>query len=1282
MTVSALRCASRGVVSLTLAASAALVALGGAPTSATAAEPGPGSDTRTFDRLHDFTLPRSGELDGRPLRVQPDRYAAFDVDVDQLAAALPGSTGTSRITLPGPSGTRHTFVVAEDSVMQAGLQKAHPDIRTYAGHELGTADGAARSIRLDVSPLGVHASVRGEGGEGTWYLDPVVDAIGTTEHLSYRASALPAGQGLEEAPLTDALDGAVSSADLRQAARAARTAPDALVTRRTFRLALVTDPAYADYFGTDGQPASSDVVLAEKVILMNRVNQIYNDDFAIHLVLVDGTDQLDFATTEEATGADGPCGVDACYDPDDLDPDTGGCSSGLLTRNQFVIGQLIGADDYDIGHIMLGINGGGVAGLGVVGGEDKAAGCTGLPFPEGDFMAIDYVAHEMGHQFGANHTFDGTENACSAGNRNGATSVEPGSGSSVMAYAGICGTDDLQPHTDPYFSQRSIDEFTEHVTGSPSSYQEFQTITLRNFDTDGETVNLSYEGRVTSIVRGTSYNKVQVQNKLRDLTGANVTVGGYDSGQLQLNDGGFYVQWPGTADHPRIQVTSTTGDVEAFVGVQTNGGPGTNQGTASVTTNHAPSVTAPAAKTIPLRTPFTLTGSGTDSDGDSLLYLWEQNDVGNPLQGTGLVDNNKTTGPLFRVFGTRADVSLEDSLTYESEGENLADGNPSRTFPDMAQILADNTNAATGSCPTAGTAPVDPTIVDCYSEFLPTAAYRLASGSLTFRLTARDLFATGGGTQYDDTTLTLGSAGPFRVTSQPTPDSGQPQLDVVGGQPGTITWDVAGTDSATYAQNVRILLSTDGGQSFDTVLAQSTPNDGSADVTWPQVDTDQARIKVEAVGNYFFDVNRADFAITPSLAVTASPEQTSGQYSDSLDQAVQVTVTAAETDGSDLGLEVSGVPGLTATPVSTSASGERPGTATFSVDGPLTGPVGQQTATLTATAPDVESATSDLPVEVRPEDASVSYTGDTAVEATQNPQPVALSATVAQPDDGTPGDLTTAKVDFVDRDNGDVLCTASVASDGHAACGALLPHSGASTTYTIGSVVGGRFERDDAADDATLVVSDTDTTAPETTITSGPKERSFPLRTDSITFGFASSESGSTFECTFDGAPADCSGGSVTFTGLTQSTHRFEVAARDAAGNLDPTPAVRTFATPVEARRLTQETDGWRLRRGGHYYRNRMLVTAHRGQLLSYRVTDATKVGLFVTKQPGFGKVRVFLDGKRLTVIDLDRATKKNGAYGKIAVFDTPRSGLITIKTIRDKKVKIEGLGVYSPPVG
>jgi len=133
----------------------------------------------------------------------------------------------------------------------------------------------------------------------------------------------------------------------------------------------------------------------------------------------------------------------------------------------------------------------------------------------------------------------------------------------------------------------------------------------------------------------------------------------------------------------------------------------------------------------------------------------------------------------------------------------------------------------------------------------------LGDRALNFRLTARDAKLGGGGVGSAATKLTLAPfAGPFRVTSCAIPQN------VYGTSPQTITWDVAGTDVAPInVANVKISLSTDGGLTFPTVLAASTPNDGSYSMSAPDITTTKARIKIEAIGNVFFDVSHADVAI-------------------------------------------------------------------------------------------------------------------------------------------------------------------------------------------------------------------------------------------------------------------------------------------------------------------------------------------------------------------------------------------------------------------------------------
>ena len=250
--------------------------------------------------------------------------------------------------------------------------------------------------------------------------------------------------------------------------------------------------------------------------------------------------------------------------------------------------------------------------------------------------------------------------------------------------------------------------------------------------------------------------------------------------------------------------------------------------------NVAPVIAAVSNYTIPISTPFALTGSASDANGDALTYCWEQNDNSTTTGAGSVASPTKTTGPNWLSFSPTASGT--------------------RLFPKLSTILA-GLNV---------TPPLPGGDAGANIEALSSV-----SRTLNFRLTVRDNHAFSSTapvavaqTAFTDLVVTVSNtSGPFAVTSPNT------AVTWAGGSTQNITWNVNNTTAAPVScANVKISLSTDGGQTFPTVLAASTPNDGTEVLTIPVGASTTARIKVEAVGNIFFDISNANFTIGGAIA--------------------------------------------------------------------------------------------------------------------------------------------------------------------------------------------------------------------------------------------------------------------------------------------------------------------------------------------------------------------------------------------------------------------------------
>ena len=645
--------------------------------------------------------------------IKPEKYILKQLQVPSLLTKLvaapkeftaASSSGSDNIiTLPMPDGSLKRFRFSESPVMEPALAAKYPEIKTYSAQGI---DDPFATLRMDYNPYsGFHAQILSPSGN--IFIDPF--AKGNTQYyMSYYTKDFK-----KEVSFT--CNAPVIPAGQNRVARVAASGPCRGTQLFTYRLAMACTGEYATAVCLPAAPTVP-ATLAAITTSVNRVSGVYENELSVRFLLVANTDLL-------------------IYLDGTTDPYTNNSGSAMLPENQTNINTIITSANYDIGHVFS-TGGGGIASLGCVCTASKARGVTGLPNPVGDPFDIDFVAHEMGHQFGGNHTFNSVDGNC-AGNRNPTTAYEVGSGTTIMAYAGICGADNIQPNSDPFFHTVSFDEISIFLA-----------------------------------------------------TGA------------------------GASCHGTI---ATGNSIPVITAMNNNGA------------------------TIPELTPFILSGTATDANGDALTYCWEEWDLGNSDSWDG--GSGSTDKPLFK------------SRTPTSTGI--------RMIPDINVILA--------GYPAAPAATMGGLKGETRSEPPNAGGPAVVGRDIKFRLTVRDNRSGGGGVATgggDAASPGCSFATPFTIVVKKNtgafavsiPNGGQNWL---GSTSQTITWAVSSTTASPISTaNVGIYLSTDGGLTYPTTILASTPNDGTQSITIPNMPTTTtARIMVRAVGNIFFDISDANFTI-------------------------------------------------------------------------------------------------------------------------------------------------------------------------------------------------------------------------------------------------------------------------------------------------------------------------------------------------------------------------------------------------------------------------------------
>ncbi len=624
-------------------------------------------------------------------QIRNNRFEISSTDINNLRKA-PKDSGTSNkslgvplvLTLPDGKSIEYHFL--KNDVMSQEMLINYPEISTYSGYSTSSKH---HYVSLTIYKDKVHIFILGADDKGI-LIDRVSDSTYESIYGESKESFECSTDHSRFKPLK---------------ASGARTSTNGGTLKNYKFGVVITD----EYEAANGGGAAA---ISVAVATINDITTIYKRDLAVTFTAI--------VRPESATFDINPSSGGANY--------AGTCVSAYFTQNE-----------YDIGHVFhnlgAGYGGSGSAQLNVVcvnsGGSSlsKGRGWSSAGSNVG-YSFMSTVAHEMAHMFGATHSFNGQANFCAQG-LSPLNSYEPGTGTTLMAYPGVCAADNITDQgggiiysSSPYFHVGSLEQIVAFIT-------------------------------------------------------------------------------------------STSGNSCASTSSSNNSPP-----TSIANPCNATSIT------IPANTPFELTGSHTDSNGDAVTYNWEQYNPG-PPHGAPSVACGATTGPIFRSYSPST--------------------SPTRYFPSLTYILK-NSNI-----------PPFSTIGEC----LPTA-----NRTLNFRLTVRDNNPNGGGIDVSAIQLTVSNAtGPLAVTAPNT------NVTWTAGSSSIVMW--SGANTTSICSTVNIKLSVDGGQSFPFILVANTANDGSQSITLPSnlPGSTTCRIKVESSCFScvkFFDISNVDFTISSSCLIVGS----------------------------------------------------------------------------------------------------------------------------------------------------------------------------------------------------------------------------------------------------------------------------------------------------------------------------------------------------------------------------------------------------------------------------